>query len=156
LGGLWHGASWNFILWGALHGAALAVHKLWTTWDPFAAWRQHRLFNAVWTTFSRVLTLGVVLFGWVFFRSPTWGAAVEYVQRLLLWTPDGIRMVSPYILPAVAAVFVTHLFINKDREWAHEIPLRPFPIRLAAYSCLMILFVCLAATDVVPFIYFQF
>ena len=156
LGGLWHGASWNFVFWGGLHGISLAIHKAWMTLDPLSSLRSNAVLRSIGVFFSRLLTLSVVLVGWIFFRAESWGTATEYVTRLVTWNYDGIRLLSPYILPAAIGVFLVHLLVNKDRLWAHEIPLRPVPVRIMAYSCLTLLLACLAATDSAPFIYFQF
>ena len=156
LGGLWHGASWNFVFWGGLHGISLAIHKAWTAWDPFSSLNENTAFRFLWSLFSRFLTLGVVVVGWIFFRAESWEAATQYIARLLTWSHEGTHLISPYILPAAAAVFLVHLFIQKDRNWAHEIPLQPVWPRIVAYSCLALLLTCLAATDSAPFIYFQF
>ncbi len=156
LGGLWHGASWNFVVWGALHGGALAIHKAWTGWDPLASLKGHAVFRVVWNLFSRSLTLGVILLGWVFFRAQSWTAATEYLGRMVTWTSAGNRFISPYILAALAAVVLTHLAVRKDRNWAHEVPNRPVPMRALAYAALLFLLVCFGATDAAPFIYFQF
>jgi len=154
--GLWHGASWNFVFWGGLHGVSLAGHKAWTAWHPLASLKSRPAFQIVWTLFSRLLTLGVVLLGWIFFRAQSWTTACQYVSRLLTWSNDGTRLVSPYILPALAAVFLTHLLVNKDRNWAQTIVQRSIPVRILAYAALLIVLVCLGATDAAPFIYFQF
>jgi alginate O-acetyltransferase complex protein AlgI len=157
LGGLWHGASWNFVLWGTLHGGALAVHKGWSAWDPLPErLKLNPAFQVMWSVLSRALTLGIVLVGWVFFRAQSWGAATEYLARLFRMAKDGTHLVSPYILAAFAAVVLVHLVVNKDRQWAHEIPGRAMPVRIVAYACLAILLACLSATDSAPFIYFQF
>jgi alginate O-acetyltransferase complex protein AlgI len=156
LGGVWHGASWNFVFWGGLHGVALAVHKLWMSWDPLKGIKNHSMGHLVWTQLSRVLTLAVVLVGWVFFRAQSWSAATEVLKRIVFWANDGTRMISPHILAAVAAVCVVHVFVQKDRNWAHEIPLQPAPVRGLAYAALLLMVVCLGATDAAPFIYFQF
>ena len=156
LGGLWHGASWNFVFWGGLHGAALAAHKGWMALDPLARFKGNSIFDATWSLFSRLLTLGLVLLGWIFFRAESWSVATQYLSRLLTWSHDGTRLISPCILPAVAGVFLVHLVVNKDRLWAHEVVFRPLPVRILAYSSLALLLVCLAATDSAPFIYFQF
>jgi hypothetical protein len=65
LGGLWHGANWNFILWGGLHGGALAANKLWS-----------KFFNRQWAlpaSFGWALTLLFVMLCWVPFRSASFG-----------------------------------------------------------------------------------
>lgn len=154
--GLWHGASWNFVFWGGLHGISLAIHRVWTVWAPLHSLDNRPTFQFVWTLFSRLLTLGVVLVGWLFFRAQSWSDAIEYFGRLIMWSHDGIRLGSPYILSALVAVFVTHLVIHKDRNWAQELPMQPVPLRLVNYTVLALLITELAATDGAPFIYFQF
>ncbi len=156
LGGLWHGASWNFVFWGGLHGVSLAIHKAWMAWDPLASLNTHPVLRTAWSFFSRLLTLGIVLLGWIFFRAESWSVATQYLSRLVSWSHDGTHLISPYILAAAAGVFLVHLFIQKDRNWAQEMVFRSFPVRILAYSSLGLLLVCLAATDSAPFIYFQF
>jgi alginate O-acetyltransferase complex protein AlgI len=156
LGGIWHGASWNFAFWGGLHGVALAVHKLWISWDPLKRVKDEPVVSFIWTQLSRVLTLGVVVVGWVFFRAQTWSGATACLSRILTWANDGTRMISPHILSAIAAVFLVHMFVQKDRNWAHELPSRAVPVRGIAYAALLLVLVCLSATDAAPFIYFQF
>jgi hypothetical protein len=113
-------------------------------------------FQLVWTLFSRLLTLGVVLVGWLFFRAQSWTAACQYLGRLVAWSHDGTRVISPYILSALAAVFLAHLILNKDRCWTQEIPQLSVPVRIVNYAALALLITCLGATDSSPFIYFQF
>jgi alginate O-acetyltransferase complex protein AlgI len=154
--GLWHGASWNFVFWGGLHGVSLAIHKAWAALAPLSSLGNHSAFRFVGTLVSRLLTLGVVLLGWLFFRATSWPAAMEYLSRLMAWSQDGTRFVSPYIGPAVGIVFLTHLLIPKDENWVQEIPERLIPTRIAFYTALGLLIVCLGATDTAPFIYFRF
>jgi alginate O-acetyltransferase complex protein AlgI len=156
LGGLWHGASWNFVFWGALHGVSLAIHKGWVTWNPFARFKDDALFQTVWSFCSRLLTLGVVLLGWIFFRAQSWTAACSYVARMFSFTRGGTHLVSPHILAAIAGVVLVHILVQKDRLWAAEMPTRRIPARILAYSALALLLACLSATDSAPFIYFQF
>jgi alginate O-acetyltransferase complex protein AlgI len=154
--GLWHGASWNFVIWGGIHGTALATEKTWTAWNPLVSIKKHPAFQFLWPLFSRCLTLGTVLLGWIFFRAESFTDALSFLSRTLSWSPDGIRMVSPHVLFAIAAVFLTHLFVGKDRNWIQEIPHRSMAVRITAYTCLLLLLVCLGAIDATPFIYFQF
>jgi alginate O-acetyltransferase complex protein AlgI len=105
---------------------------------------------------SRLLTLGMILLAWIFFRAQSLADAGHYLSRMMLWKHDGIRLVSPYIVLAVLAVFFTHLLVRKDRNWAREIPERGLPVRITAYAALAVLLSFLGASDTVPFIYFQF
>lgn len=62
LGGLWHGASWNFVIWGGLHGIMLVVHKLWVSYVVPGSTRLHWLASAA----SWTVTCVLVLVTWVF------------------------------------------------------------------------------------------
>jgi len=153
LGGLWHGASWNFIIWGGLHGAALAGHKLWMSRTSGKAIANE---SWIWTSFSRILTLGIVLVGWIFFRSQTLGDAGRFLWRLFSFQNSGTRFISPQILAALIIVSFAHWYFSKQRNWAEEIIHRPVLVRITAYTILTTIIVCFAATDASPFIYFQF
>ena len=77
LGGLWHGAAWTFIAWGAWHGAWLAFERM----------LGKRSFYATAPRVVRVVvTFGLVLLGWVFFRANSLTDAVDYLQALFGWT----------------------------------------------------------------------
>lgn len=154
--GLWHGASWNFVFWGGLHGISLVCHRVWKAWDPLESLKNLLWFQFVGTLFSRLLTLGVVLLGWLFFRAQSWTDAVLYLSRIVAWSQDGTRLISPYIIASMVAVFLTHLFLHKDHNWSQEIPQLSVPMRIVNYTVLALLIACLGATDSSPFIYFQF
>jgi len=154
--GLWHGAGWGFVIWGGIHACAMASHVVWRAWNPLACLKDSRLFQIGWTFLSRVLTLSVLFLSLIFFRAESVTNAVIYLNRLVSWNPNGTHMVSPYILPAVVAVFLIHLFVKKDYNWPQEIPTKSPIIRLLAYTSLLILLVTLGATRTVPFVYFQF
>jgi alginate O-acetyltransferase complex protein AlgI len=70
--GLWHGAGWTFVLWGCMHGAALAVHRLWTksgiSMPSWLAW---------------FLTFNFVNVGWVFFRAKTFSDAILVLKGMV-------------------------------------------------------------------------
>jgi alginate O-acetyltransferase complex protein AlgI len=92
LGGLWHGANWTFVLWGALHGVGLAVHRLWDGFArarPWGAVRERAPYRAV----AWAATLVFVMVGWVYFRAPTFTVAHEVLGRMFLPAagPDTLR-----------------------------------------------------------------
>ncbi len=77
LGGLWHGAGWNFIIWGALHGVYLIVNHMWRI-----IWRKP--FNTWWSiALSRLITLFFVTIAWVFFRAETLNGAINMFQGMI-------------------------------------------------------------------------
>jgi D-alanyl-lipoteichoic acid acyltransferase DltB (MBOAT superfamily) len=76
LGGLWHGQSWNFATWGALHGLGLVIVRLWQTrtgTKPAVGW---------WRIASIVLTVHYVAFAWIFFRAPNIDTALAILSRI--------------------------------------------------------------------------
>ncbi len=80
LGGLWHGAGWNFIIWGGLHGAYLMINH---TWQAFAARVGFPRQSRSWTFLGVALTFIAVCFAWVFFRATDFGRAMEMVYGML-------------------------------------------------------------------------
>jgi alginate O-acetyltransferase complex protein AlgI len=155
--GIWHGAGWNFVLWGGIHGTALGVERAWTNWNPLKGLvNRSAAFRVLWIVVARSLTLGVVFLAWVFFRMPTISDAGLYLGRLLTWSQDGTRLWSPFILSAVAGFVAVHLLISKDSHWTEDLPRWSMVARVATFSVLLTLVVFLGATDTVPFIYFQF
>jgi alginate O-acetyltransferase complex protein AlgI len=154
--GLWHGASWNFVFWGGFHGAALAIHRAWKAWNPLKPLNDRPALRFVWSLVARLLTLGLVLVSWIFFRAQSWTSAWVYLDRMINWSQDGTRLLSPYIFPALVAVISVHLLVQKDSNWAHEMPQRSIPTRVLCFASLLVCIVTLGATDSAPFIYFQF
>jgi D-alanyl-lipoteichoic acid acyltransferase DltB (MBOAT superfamily) len=78
LGGLWHGAAWTFVVWGALHGAYLCVNHAWSNYGPAVAPRFARAANAV----AFVLTFVSVVVAWVFFRADSISSATFVLSRM--------------------------------------------------------------------------
>ena len=81
LGGLWHGAAWTFVAWGAMHGFALIVHKL------FMQWKQEKFGDKkatcfVWNVFSTFITYVFVTFCWIFFRATSFTNAAEGIKGI--------------------------------------------------------------------------
>ncbi|WP_426070256.1 MBOAT family O-acyltransferase [Janthinobacterium sp. DSP2-3-3] len=97
LGGLWHGAGWNFLVWGALHGAYLGVHKGWST-----VARTLRLPSGTraGNVVATLLTFTAVCIAWVFFRAPDVASALTILKGMAggfgMALPDAL---IPYLLP---------------------------------------------------------
>lgn len=80
LGGIWHGAGWTFIIWGALHGFYLIVNHLWR--DLIKARKPHAFAGSGWRWFSRALTFFFVVIAWVFFRADSLATAKVLLQGM--------------------------------------------------------------------------
>lgn len=80
LGGFWHGASWNFIIWGALHGIALAVHKTWSllTGKSLATARKHSWYSVI----AVLITFHFVCFCWIFFKAADFATATAMIHQI--------------------------------------------------------------------------
>ena len=78
LGGLWHGAAWTFVVWGALHGAYLCVNHAWSNFGPKVAPRFERPANAA----AFILTFLCVVIGWVFFRADSMATALSVLSKM--------------------------------------------------------------------------
>ena len=78
LGGLWHGAAWTFVVWGALHGAYLCVNHAWSSYGPGVAPRFARVGNAA----AFALTFVSVVVAWVFFRADSVSSATFVLSRM--------------------------------------------------------------------------
>lgn len=148
LGGLWHGANWTFVLWGAYHGTLLALER--RNGKRGFGWRLPRVFQIG-------VTFVLVMFGWVLFRSPSMGIVVRMAQGLAGLNGWG----AAYPLADAGALnwaiwlFCLVLVFFAKNTW--EIRWRPSG-RLALGLTILFL-ICVAAFLVntsSPFLYFQF
>jgi alginate O-acetyltransferase complex protein AlgI len=78
LGGLWHGAAWTFVAWGALHGLYLCINHAWSNYGPKASPRFGRLANIA----GAALTFLAVVIAWVFFRAPDMPTALSVLSKM--------------------------------------------------------------------------
>jgi alginate O-acetyltransferase complex protein AlgI len=154
--GLWHGASWNFLVWGGLHGVALAVYQVYASFRGRQLRRQTRSAFHPGMLAARALTLAVVMLGYLFFGTQTLSLASTYLWRMLTWSREGVALGSPYILPLTAVVVIAHLFINKDRNVIEELANYSVPTRALAYATLLLALTSLVASEAVPFVYVRF
>ena len=153
LGGLWHGAAWNFVIWGALHGAALAVHRAVMGRD------KHRmLVPSLKGAFGLVLTVIMVFAAWVPFRAETLG------DTLNVWlAPFGLREGGAEHLSIIAffvplLLVIDSLFSQLDRlKKAPRLQIFRAPaFYWAGAGCLLALALALYPLKSAPFVYFQF
>ncbi len=155
LGGLWHGATWLFVLWGAYQGLLLVVHRLFTGW-----WETLRGKPAAEGLGVRVLKIAVmfqfICFGWLIFRAESLPMGLSMVDRLLHWTgPLDLAVARPlavFVLPLLA---IEALMGLSRRQAIHHIGWIPSPVRAAAFGVLFYLFAFHGASPQ-SFIYFQF
>lgn len=167
--GLWHGANWTFVLWGALHGSYLLL-SLWT-----ARWRA-ALANAIGLADRRGLhravqiavTFVLVTFAWVFFRSASVGDAFYVVTHMLAPGPAGSDMGMSRLLVETngsEAGLIVMTMLAGSIVASHLLPadsvrllLRPGAtwLRWGVYYAMLTGILFGGAVDLTPFIYFRF
>lgn len=159
LGGLWHGASWNFVIWGTLHGIALAIDKLRIS---FMGKREHSTgANVLLRILGWLITFNFVSFTWIFFRARGFEAAILMIQRI--FSPMSLNILSQWIqgYPVVAFLiafgYLIH-FIPQKWDKGYEIVLRRSPILMQSFILAAVIWLLFQAksADIQPFIYFQF
>jgi alginate O-acetyltransferase complex protein AlgI len=156
LGGLWHGASWNFIIWGGVQGLGLVIHKLWCASPWYGFMSRQKTLAPLANLLAHAATLTLVFGSWIFFRAQTLHAALQMQTGILTLKRSGERVMSPFILAAIACVGLVHLLQSKDAKLDETLPEASLPKRIVANAALLTLLVLFAVADSAPFIYFQF
>ena len=159
LGGLWHGAALRFILWGVIHGVALAVHKLFITIFGF---KSSGAEMPVWKRLiSTIFTFHIVCFAWIFFRADSMVKAGEMITQIFInFQPEVfLQFVSGYRMICILMLtgYIIH-FMPKKVDLSIQKKVTNMPIwGKAALLCLAIFIVVqMKSANIVPFIYFQF
>lgn len=149
IGGLWHGASWNFVIWGALHGFGLVVVRLWQAMFPDKAPAALRYVNIF-------LTFHFVAFAWIFFRSPDIETALAVISRVASLTVSLSNVtVSLGVVLGIGALF--HYLPKRVYDSAVNLYARaPFYAQAAALVLLAMSLRYVVVSGAAPFIYNQF
>jgi len=161
LGGLWHGASWNFVVWGGLHGAALAIDKLrisiFGKGNPDERGMGHYLARIL----GWIITFNFVSFTWIFFRARGFAAAGTIIGRIIydFNAPIFWQWISGYSLVAIliAYGYLIH-FIPHGVDRSFDRLLKRTPLVFQSLLLAIVIWVLFQArsADIQPFIYFQF
>ena len=159
LGGFWHGASWNFIIWGAIHGVGLGIHKIWMllTDKSLAAFNQSRIYKII----SGILTFHFVCFAWIFFKAEDLEIAKTMIYQI--FNNFDISVFGPFydnykgVVWMILAAMVLHLIPD---NLADKVIARTKTIPMVVYILVFFLFLILygyfkSAEQVMP-IYLQF
>jgi alginate O-acetyltransferase complex protein AlgI len=156
LGGLWHGASWNFVTWGGLNGVGLVIYKFWKKVSPWAD--RTKWYNRVWSIF---ITFNFITFTRTWFRGESWEQSILMLRQI--WGNFQLEIV-PDVLSSFSKVFLVMLmgyvihwfpsdFKARYKEWVIAAPF----MGKAALSFLVMFFIYqVISADLQPFIYFAF
>ena len=151
LGGLWHGAAWTFVLWGAFHGGLLVAHHVRA--------RQRGPVEETWVRVAgqRAATFALVCVGWVFFRADSVEIGLSLLGRLVTgWTTPN-EFLTPLVVVTVLGMLGMQYWPRGMGLWlqAGLSRLKPVPLGVVL-AIAMLVIVILGPSGVAPFIYFQF
>jgi alginate O-acetyltransferase complex protein AlgI len=151
LGGLWHGAAWTFVMWGALHGAYLVGERVVKErWQP-RGYPSQAVAIGQW-----LLTFHLVCFAWVFFRAETFGAAMEMLGRIAFAGGTGPLVTWLVVATVTASLAVQFLPRSLAANGERVLVSTPLAVYAAGMGVAFILIDALGPEGVAPFIYFQF
>ncbi len=180
LGGLWHGAAWTFVIWGGLHGAALAFTRAFQRlrgpvpirdlavgalldmgvrdpkWARVSRATTALVIDSVMRVGMILLTFHFVAFAWIFFRAKSYDHAMGILAQLAKLTPGSANVV-PTVALALLGAWILHCL---PEEWVRALrkvfARSPFVVQALIMVVVSVLVYSVAQSKVVPFIYFQF
>ncbi|MCB9849902.1 MAG: MBOAT family protein [Phycisphaerales bacterium] len=154
LGGLWHGAAWTFVAWGAYQGALLIAHRavmpVLTRWLRF----ESRFVRGIWSAVAVLSFFQLVCFGWLIFRANALSQIVDLTADMLRGISlhgSGLRTLLFYAAPLLIMQIVQYL-----RSDLNVLLKLPAPVRGMAYALMFYGLVLFGEGFDKPFIYFQF
>ena len=159
LGGLWHGAAWNFVLWGAWHGLLLIGHRLFA---PLVAGRNFLKTQKslpVGHLLSMVLMFHLVCLGWILFRSGSLAQIQLMLTNLIVWHPTRdavpIQLFAPIVKFGLPLFMFEIILYALGQKEVRQVLMKPAVVHCAFYGVLFYLIAFYGATAQ-SFIYFQF
>lgn len=160
LGGLWHGADMRFIVWGGLHGLALAVHKLWRDIFP-ASSEAHIRLKGLRRFFSLFLTFQFVSFAWLFFRAENMQVVKDMLSRIFhSFGADiiiSIMSVHRNVFSIIVVAMIIHWLPSRFKEFYRGLFIRtPVVVKLLFIVVLVFVIYQVKSAAIQPFIYFRF
>ncbi|MBP1615954.1 MAG: alginate O-acetylation protein [Bacteroidetes bacterium] len=158
LGGLWHGASWNFVAWGSFHGIALALHK---AWMAIIGRKKEVETHGLRRLLGVIITFHFVCFSWIFFRNSSFENSIAMLEQIFTaFHPQlFVQLIEGYwgVFVLMALGFLLHFAPDKwERACCNGVIRLPF-LGQALLMLLLIYFVIqMKSSEIQPFIYFQF
>lgn len=150
LGGLWHGASWTFVVWGAAHGIALVIHKMWQGAEGDSVGRAMSLLGVP-------ITFMFVALTFVVFRSPDFSGSVDYFYGIMQIRESSGAGLNPWLwgvaIALGAAHWIAYRYESRAAKTFNSAPGWLFAFFWGAIFALTLFF---KPIDSSPFIYFQF
>jgi D-alanyl-lipoteichoic acid acyltransferase DltB (MBOAT superfamily) len=157
LGGLWHGASWTFVVWGGLHGIYLCAHRAFTERPGGAGAAHNRVAHFGWSdVLPAIGTFHLVVFAWIFFRAADFSQAFEVISGILT-LQGGLTDGGAVFLVGLLALVTFAIDLAQRNRDTHTPMLSLTPVLQGAlYGIFVLAIVLFSGGETVPFIYFQF
>ncbi|WNM18674.1 MBOAT family O-acyltransferase [Flavobacterium capsici] len=151
LGGLWHGAAWTFVIWGALHGIYLVVERLLKNFIKIKI----NAFNGI---ILALMTYTLVNFTWVFFRAREFSTAKNMITSMLFMNSDGEKILQNFdvikVLTLISILFLCHWIMRNTSM--KEVSTKVKPWVLGVVWAAMFFLIVISQGSGEQFIYFQF
>lgn len=153
LTGLWHGASYNFIVWGLFHGTFIILERLFLK----------KYLEKIPVVFQHIYTLLIVMTGWVFFRADNLNAAIVYLGHLFQPYPLDFAKCLYQLNAEVICVFICSIIFIFPHEWIQKVvtrhlqlPLKSILTDIVAVLLLLLSIMYMMGNGFSPFLYFRF
>jgi len=151
LGGLWHGAAWKFIAWGALHGGGLAAERM------IEPWLGRRAATPLRRAVATLVVFHFVCLAWIFFRAEDFEVARLFIAGLFSGWAGGVQQAGPFVVGLIAlgmaGQFLPDRLFDRAADWLGDVPAwglgATAGIAVAAINAL-------GPEGIAPFIYFRF
>jgi alginate O-acetyltransferase complex protein AlgI len=156
LGGLWHGAAWTFVVWGALHGTGQAVGHFRRS-RRIAAGMSPQANDPGAIARQRIVTFHIVCLGWVFFRADSIASALDVLARLVTGWAEPAALVSLLLIAVIGGMIGLQWLPGRVSGRVQVAFSRMAPALQGAFLALALFVITtLGPQGVAPFIYFQF
>ncbi len=151
LGGLWHGAAWTFVIWGALHGLYLVTERLLKKVVKLKVNNWNGVLLAL-------ITYTFVNFTWVFFRAREFSTAKDILSSMFFMNPEGEKVLQTFdiikVFSVITILFICHWLMRNTSM--KTVSLKTPPWVLGLVWAIMFFLICIAQGSGEQFIYFQF
>jgi alginate O-acetyltransferase complex protein AlgI len=156
LGGLWHGASLRFVIWGGLHGIGLVFNRIWDS-----IFKSHMKPRMIGRMIGIFITFQFVNFCWIFFRAPDIESVKIMMKQIFEnFSPGSYMTVIPAYSNALllmTVAYIIHFLPERTKESYRGLFIKiPLVVQLVVVMLVAVLLFHMRTTEVMPFIYFRF
>ncbi|MEO6305288.1 MAG: MBOAT family O-acyltransferase [Bacteroidia bacterium] len=152
ISGLWHGASWTFVVWGALHGLMLLLEKYFSKLFKFEIKNEWNFVNVLLV----IKTFVITSFIWIFFRAESFSKAKDVIKAIVKNNHSTGEAMSPFFPLLFTGVLLMFDFLLYNCRFDKKLEAFKTPYRWAFYTVILFCLMALSGTQKFTFIYFQF